>query len=161
MYLFSVLIHASLTSICTLNNGQVLYYNWVCSLQSKQVNKKSKKPSKRFVKQLVFQIYREGNFDSNGPTIKKLGELIDKFHQQVVVLRFSSMHWYCVTFLHLIQKLRVLESLLKLKVSGGTIQLQCTLFCAPFHNSSKQPQPYKSAAATNNFSSIQLLCSHN
>ena len=64
-----------------------------------KVNKKSKNPSKCFIKQLVFQIYTEGNFGSNEPTIKKLGELIDRFHQQVVVLRFSSMQWYCVTFL--------------------------------------------------------------
>ena len=155
MYLFSVLIHASLTSICTLNNGQVLYYNWVCLLQSKQVNKKSKKPSKRFIKQLVFQIYTEGNFGSNGPTIKKFGELIEKF------IKIFVDALLLLLFLHLIQKLRVLESLLKLKVSGGTIQLQWAQLWAPFHNSNKQPQSYKLAAATNNFSSIQLLCSHN
>ena len=31
---------------------------------------------------------------------------------------------------------------------------------APFHNSNKQPQLYKTEAATKNFSSIQLCCNH-
>ena len=34
-------------------------------------------------------------------------------------------------------------------------------FCAPFHNSNEKPQPYKTEAATKNFSSIKLLCNHN
>ena len=55
---------------------------------------------------------------------------------------------------------RFLGFLNYLTLSGGTIQLQCASCCAPFYNSNKQPQPYKTEAATNNFSSIQLPCNH-
>ena len=31
----------------------------------------------------------------------------------------------------------------QLKKNKNTIQLQCALFCAPFYNSNKKPQPYE------------------
>ena len=37
------------------------------------------------------------------------------------------------------------------------IQLQCASFCTSFHNRNKQPQPYKTEAAINNF--FQYICS--
>ena len=36
----------------------------------------------------------------------------------------------------------------------GTMQLQCASFCAPFHDSNKQPEPCKMEAAKKNLPSI-------
>ena len=47
----------------------------------------------------------------------------------------------------------ILDTCKAFLTSGGPIQLQCASFWAPFHNSNKKPQPYKTEAATKNFSS--------
>ena len=48
----------------------------------------------------------------------------------------------------------------QLKKNNNTIKLQCASLCAPFHNSNKKPHPYKTKAATKDFTSIKLLCNH-
>ena len=48
----------------------------------------------------------------------------------------------------------------QLKKNKNTIQLQCASFYTPFHNSNKKTHPYKTKAATKDFTSIKLLCNH-
>ena len=40
----------------------------------------------------------------------------------------------------------------QLKKNENTMQLQCASLCAPFRNSNKKADPYKTKSATNNFS---------